>query len=172
MKTQAAIDFMLSYGIALIIIAIATAVIIKFGLNNPAFEAPECASAPGFTCQSFVLNTSGVLQLIMSQSTGGPIIINGAACSSNINSSSLAPAYGNVYITGNSIFYPAGTSMPIGPIQTNTYFTIKLYCYNQNGIATGTKGNGFIGVVFLNYTIPGYGIVKTMVVNPLVVRYS
>jgi hypothetical protein len=161
LKFQAAVDFLMSYGIALIIIIIAVSVIYKVGVLNPTAAPVSCTPFPGFSCGLFAINSSGALTINIGQATGGPIIIHGVACSSAINGTTNGPAYGNIYVTSNTAYYPYN-AYPQGALQNGIELysgsSINLYanCYNSAGIASGKLGNAFIGYVWLNYTIPGY----------------
>ena len=175
-KAQAAVDFLMSYGIALIIILIAVSVIYKVSVTTPVLANPTCATVPGFACEAFALNRSGVLTMQLSQATGGTIIIRGVACSSTPNSIGNNPAYGNVWVTNQlsvsgQNFYTTGNA-PLNGItvysgESNTMF---FYCYQSLGIAAGRLGNGFTGYVWLNYTIPNYGNITEQVAT-LSLRY-
>ena len=166
LKAQAAVDFMMSYGIALIIIFIAVAVIYKVSVLSPALASSTCTASPGFACDAFILNRSGILTLQLAQATGGTITINGVACSSLPSSSGNNPAYGNVYVANTPTYY-FGTNSPGTGINlySGSSNTLVLYCYSGGGIATGMLGNGFTGFVWLNYTVPGYGNVIQQVAN-------
>ncbi|MGC8587117.1 MAG: hypothetical protein ACP5K9_02405 [Candidatus Micrarchaeia archaeon] len=166
---------MMSYGVALLIIIIAAGIIYKVGVLNPNIAPVYCQPAPGFSCGQFSLNTSGVITLSFSQATGGPIIINGVACSSKANQTTVGPMYGNVHVTKNSAYYPPGaySSTPLGSITMYSGGTYILYanCYDSAGIASGNIGSAFFGYVWLNYTVPGYGT-TTQQVATFVSKYT
>ena len=160
-KSQAAVDFMTSYGVALIIIIIAMAVIYKVGFLNSSLTPVSCTGFSGFSCGAFAINSSGVLSIYLYQATGGKIIINAISCSSAINASGDKPAYGNFYVTDNSIFYPPGNAIPSNgiPLYSGSGTSLVVNCYDSAGIATGSLGSAFFGYVWLNYTVPGYATV-------------
>ena len=86
LRAQAAVDFMMSYGIALVIVFIAVSIIFKVSLTTPVFVGSLCTSAPGFECETYTISaSSGILYLTLSQATGGTIVINGEACASQPN---------------------------------------------------------------------------------------
>ena len=158
LRAQAAVDFMMSYGLALIIIFIAVAVIYKVSILSPALAVSSCTASPGFACEAYVLNTNGILTLQLSQATGGTVSINGAACSSLPSANGNLPAYGNMYVTNTATYY-VGTNTPgFGiPVYSGSSNTLNIYCYSSAGVATGSLGNGFTGFVWLNYTVPNFG---------------
>ncbi|MDE1845825.1 MAG: hypothetical protein KGH53_00880 [Candidatus Micrarchaeota archaeon] len=173
-RAQAAVDFMLSYGIAFMVILIAIAVIFKTGLLNPLIIPPSCSALPGFSCSQYSINaTTGILTFTFAQATGGTITIQGLSCSSQKNSTGDKPRYGNIYTKSNTIFYPANYDPAniITNLPTTTSETVKMYCYNGGGKATGALGNAFFGYIWLNYTISGYGAV-TQEIASITGKYS
>ena len=108
-EAQAAVDFLMSYGIALIVIAIAIAAIYKTSILSPTLSSYTCTAVPGFSCDAYALNATGALTVTLSQATGGPIIINGVACASQSNQLATAPQFGNICVTNTVAYYPTGT---------------------------------------------------------------
>jgi len=59
-KGQAAMEFLMTYGWALLVVLIAIAALAFFGLLNPSRFLPEkCEVAPGLTCMDFTAATDG-----------------------------------------------------------------------------------------------------------------
>ncbi len=170
-KGQAAIDFLVSYGIVLIALAITIIILFKISIGNSYTSSPYCNPSPGFSCGFFTINAfSGVLNVQIDQATGGPITVSGLACSSDLNASGNLPEFGNVQVTANSVYYPQG-----GFVQNTLYSgsakTFTLYCYGSGGIATGQLGNAFTGYVWMNYTIPNYGQ-RTQLIATVNAKYT
>jgi hypothetical protein len=152
-KAQAAMDFMVSYGIVLI--ALAVSVVLLYS----------------FACGAFSINSlSGVLQIQLAQSSGGELAINGVACSAAINASGNQPEWGNIYVTSNSMYYPAN-GFSANELYSGYETTYKVYCYNNGAVATGILGSGFTGYVWMNYTVPGYGK-QTQLVASINAKYT
>lgn len=164
-RAQASIDFMVSYGIALLVIAIALAVVVQLGLFNIRLAPTTCNPAPGFQCTAASMNTLGVLTITFAQATGGTLTINAAGCSSTANATRNYPAYGNV----NMVPYTVAPQYYASAFPFNTPFNsppansvslpssgsgvITVYCYNGLGKATSQLGSSFTGILWLNYTI-------------------
>ena len=166
MRAQAAVDFMVSYGIALIIIVIAVAVMYNIAMTSPVLATQSCTASPGFACSSFAIDTNGLLTISLSQATGGEIVVHGISCSSQQNTTGNKPAYGNIYVTAASQYYFSGNSPGSGvSIYSDSNSTLFPYCYSSGGAAAGSLGSGFIGFVWLNYTVPGYGNVIQQVAS-------
>jgi hypothetical protein len=164
MRLQATVDFMLSYGLALIIIVIAIAVIYKVSVLNAAILPSTCTPNAGFSCSQFSINTTGAVSIAISQATGGPITIHGIACSTSANTTGTKPESGNIHVVANSAFYPYN-SYPNNALVTGiTMYSgsttvLTAYCYSGPGIATGSLGSSFLGYLWINYTLQGYGTI-------------
>jgi len=174
-RAQAAVDFMLSYGLAFLVILIAVAVIFKTGLLNPLVVPATCSPFPGFGCSQYSINTTtGILTFTFSQATGGTITINGFSCSNRKNVTGDKPQYGNIFVTGNAIFYPSNSNPAniITSLPTTTSETLKMYCYGSSGRATGNLGNAYFGYIWLNYTISGYTGAFVQEIASFTAKYS
>lgn len=153
LKIQAAVDFLLSYGIAMLMIGIAIEVMYSLGVLNTSLIPASCSGTTSFSCGSFFLSsTSGALTLTLSQDSGGPITINGVSCSNQKNTTGDKPKYGNVYVTNNPSYYPTGDNPGGNVIYSAGTYTFVLNCYGSAGVATGTLGRAFSGYIWLNYT--------------------
>lgn len=165
LRAQAAVDFMMSYGIALVIVFIAVSIIFKVSLTTPVFVGSLCTSAPGFECETYTISaSSGILYLTLSQATGGTIVINGEACASQPNGIGSYPAYGNINVNSLAAYYPPSNGPGTGAtVYSDNSNTMQMYCYTNTGVATGQFGTSFTGFVWLNYTVPSYGTVTQQV---------
>ncbi|MEM0074331.1 MAG: hypothetical protein QW091_02380 [Candidatus Micrarchaeaceae archaeon] len=172
MRLQAAIDFLMSYGIALIVISIAIAVIVKISFLTPVLSTSTCSPAPGFACQSYAINTSGVLTINLAQAIGTPIVVHGLSCSSLANSTGNRPMFGNIYVTNSVAYYPTNSAPGTGiNMYSGTAQSFSVYCYGPGGIDKGPVGNSFIGYLWLNYTVPMYGY-TTQEIASINLRYT
>ncbi|GEM_PF-3274208 len=161
-KLQVAIDFLSSYGIAILIVLIAVAIAYQVSIGTTNLFSSQCTANPGFSCGYYSINNKGVLTLGLAQATGAAIIVNGVACSTQATSKGL-PAYGNLYVTSAFNYYPypyspyPGVTVPSGG-QKN----FDLYCYGPTGIeTTPSAGSSFVGYVWINYTIQNTKIQST-----------
>ncbi len=156
-KAQVAIDFLISYGIALLIIGIALLVIYQIGILNPTLSPVQCVPVPGFSCGFFYINSSGIITINLAQDIGTQVTINGAACSTTYTLNSL-PQYGNLYVTSNSQYYPPSNDPSGDVMYSSSNTTIRMNCYSGPGdMAGGQIGNLFFGHIWINFTIPQYG---------------
>jgi hypothetical protein len=174
LKAQAAIDFLSSYGIAIIIISIAIVVVYRLSVSDQYIFSSSCTAFPGFACSFYSIDTNGILHISLSQATGGPIHINGIACSTTINSTKNAPAYGNTYVSNSVTYYPSGNYIGSGiTLNSGSTELLTSYCYNVKGVASVPQlGTSFTGYVWMNYTIPSTSIDVTQVVASVTMPYT
>lgn len=154
-RSQAAIDFITSYGFAILFITIAIYVVFQIGIINYRIVPEHCYSIPSINCVSYAINTTGGLTMVISQNTGGTMKITGAGCSSLQNNSGNGPAYGNVKMkdySNNPKVYPNTEFSNTLIVYPNSKVAIFAYCYNQKGIAAGPLGDIYNGYVWINYT--------------------
>lgn len=177
MRSQVALDFMVSYGVALLIIGIALYVVISTGILNPHAAPSSCTPAPGFICDSYAMNTSGAFIVKLSQVTGATMKITGAACSSTVNSTnSNYPKYGNIHILGyssNPSAYPSNAMANGISMYSDGVSIIAVNCYSSYGISKKPLGDSFVGYLWLNYTVNMLpGKVTVQKVASFTVRYT
>lgn len=157
-RSQAAIDFIISYGIVLFAIAMALAIVVSLGLFNIPLAPTACTPAPAFTCISYNLNQSGGFSILLSQSTGATINVTGIACSSAANTIGYGPAYGNTavlpYLRAPQ-YYPSNMLVMGKSIYSDGTAYLVVNCYGPSGLAAGRVGNTFTGFIWLNYTYAG-----------------
>lgn len=159
-KSQAAIDLLISYSTAILIISISIYVILQLGVFNTRIAPTYCTASPGFSCDGAAMNISGEVLLIFAQSNGGTMSVTGAACSSIANSLTTGPEYGNVGVLPDSgsaaSFYPANSLLQSGlSVYPSNETKFIVNCYNGAGIAKGHIGNSFSGIIWVNYTYSG-----------------
>ncbi|MGC8586130.1 MAG: hypothetical protein ACP5K5_01125 [Candidatus Micrarchaeia archaeon] len=157
-KLQAALDFLVSYGVAILIIAVALYVIYRIGAFTPTVAPQYCNPAPSFMCNLAAINTSGVLTLSFAQVTGGAINITGIACSTAVNTIGNSPMYGNVGVNSYKAapqFYPSNQLQNGVMLYSSNSISLNVYCYSGGGIAKASLGSAFTGYVWLNFTYAG-----------------
>jgi hypothetical protein len=178
-KGQAAIDFLLSYGVAILVITLAIYVILELGIFNLANAPQTCDALPGFACDSYALYPNGTMIIIISQTTGSAINITGVACASTINNTGNFPGNGNLYVqdyaTEGFVGYPDSHLLYGKYIYSDGTAELSVKCYNSGGnVATASLGTTFSGYVWLNYTAVGLPTATHVVARALSVttRYT
>lgn len=87
-KAQSALEFLTTYGWAVLIALIMVGVLYMLGVFNPTRATPNLCSLPaGFSCFAYKVSNGGVLYLDLSQSTGGDIVVDAVACSAQESAS-------------------------------------------------------------------------------------
>ncbi len=150
-RAQAATEFLVTYGWAILVVIILMAVLFYAGLFNPSQTQPNvCVFSPGFSCYSFkVGNENGSLELDLGQVTGKPISITGLSCSQN---ETRSPAFLN-----NSITIPSGEHRWITGGDSGNNITCE--------DARGETGSRYKGEICVSYTEPDTGTTRTICGN-------
>lgn len=142
-KGQAAMEFLMTYGWALLVVLIAIGALAFFGVLNPSRFLPNsCSLAPGFACNDFKVSEAGNGQIIV-------VIQNGLG--DNLNSVTLKLSNANPDCGGSATsagvgFTPSSTTLNDGQ---SVQFTLN--CLSTDvGIVKGTKLKGDIQI---DYTV-------------------
>jgi len=148
-KAQSAMEYLMTYGWAILIIVVVLAAIAEMGLFNPSTYAQSICDLPAnLFCKSFSLTTSGVLTVTIENTMQDPINITAVGCGNQslANMQSITPVY-----------LPQGHS-----------YTFNVQC---EGAANSHIGQLYTGYITLNYTddvtlfsqtVSGKVIVKTL----------
>jgi len=152
MKGQTAVEYLMTYGWAILIILIVAGVLAYYGIFAPAgFLGP---SSKGWTqvaiMQPWVVDSAGTLQMQVENRVGQDIIITGV----------MADA-GQIAIT------PCGITSPIALFPTTTitagtkYPVTGLMTLTCGGTAGGATGSSYTITVLVNYTVGGTALTQT-----------
>jgi hypothetical protein len=152
-RAQSALDMLVAYGVAILVIAVTIYIILQLGIFNNRLAQNYCNSAPSFICDQMAINTTGVVTIIFTQGTGGTMNITGISCASLANNTFYGPEYGNFYTWPyGKAAYPSNQLQNGLIVYSSNQTKITFYCYGPGGIAKGQLGNTFSGFVWLNYT--------------------
>lgn len=134
-RSQTALEYLVTYGWVVLIIAIALASFYALGVfNTKSYVNDVCAIRVDITCQDTVLSTNGLLSLSITQDTSDPINITAIACDTNqslVNAEHLAPP----------IYMPTGE---------NATFTVT--CYSNGSPYSASVGALYSGYLLVSYT--------------------
>ncbi len=131
LKSQSAMEYLMTYGWAILIIAVVIAVLFDLGIfSSPSF-GNSCITQDGFYCSNPILTSSGALYVNFAQFSSGQMNITGFGCSN----STAAPAY----FQDNFI-----------DLQPNEQSHVMFPCPTTSG-ASGTQ---FIGTLWVKYNTP------------------
>ena len=134
-KSQAAMEFLMTYGWAILVVLAAIAALAYFGVLSPEKFLPEkCILAPGLACVSHKVEPTQTI-LILSNGLGRTIIVN------SLQVGGCTGTFTNEMQSGNE-----------------TEFTIT-------GCSNGQSKDAFKGDVTLKYTEKQTGLTKTVYGN-------
>jgi len=152
-KLQAAMEYLMTYGWAILIIALALGVLYSLGVFNPNRLKPVGCFLPApFTCQIQTFRGSnGNLTLLIGQGSGQTITITNVACvdNSRLNGAGGIPASGDFTSVSKTLASGGSTSVSVS-------------CKRSDGSTfTGNIGDTFSGTLVINYAI-GSSVYYTM----------
>jgi len=141
LRGQAAMEFLMTYGWAVLILVVVIAILFYLGVFSPGDSAVKsCVFPSGFTCTEFDVDSSGSLFLDLGQGTGKMITVTGIGCS--VNSS------------------PAISNSPGVVIRSGAHAWLNM---NSNGTPCyGASGEAFKGSVILSYSVAGSSLPRTV----------
>ena len=148
-KSQAAMEFLMTYGWALLVVLIAIAALAFFGLLNPSRFLPEkCTVPPGFGCSGYIARAGAATLPLGPQTNAANLsffLMNGAGetlYNVNINLPECAgatkanPSVENGVVRG-SVTIPDGSTVVAG-----------LNCTVANSLVTGDRFRGAINITY------------------------
>ncbi|MEM3841229.1 MAG: hypothetical protein QXN59_00845 [Candidatus Micrarchaeaceae archaeon] len=143
-KAQSAMEYLMTYGWAILIIAVVLAALFALGVfSGASLLGTSCVASSGYTCTNPVMNTAGILTINFGQSTGVTLYDLNFACAATSNSTGLP-------FLGTSLTYNSATTsngLPvqysfIAPVATSgqTFTGVSTECYSTTGSAVGNGG--------------------------------
>jgi hypothetical protein len=149
MKGQTAVEYLMTYGWAILIILIVAGVLAYYGIFSPSgFLGP---TSKGWTqlyaLQPWDLTADGTLSLQIENRVGQDIIITGV----------LADVGNNATDACNNATYVPSVTINSG----NKYPTTGLMSLACTGLTGGTKGSSYTITVEVDYTVGGSPLKQT-----------
>ncbi len=154
-KLQSAMEYLMTYGWAILIIAVILGSLFQLGVFSAgSLTGNSCIALSGFLCLSPTLVTSGAISFIFGEQTGAPLYNVEFACAGAAASTGLPnplTAFNSISATG-SVLPPSQTGNTIVNGQTMTISSLP--CYASSGSALGSSpiGSQFSGYIWVNYT--------------------
>lgn len=148
-KAQAAMEYLLTYGWAILIMVVVVAVLYYLGVITPHTPTFCTFENQVFSCKAFKLTSNtgnaGGLILDLAQTTGHDILIVGFNCTTNQtwSETDFTTAGQNVTVPANSDMPLNGTATSMGPLP----------CYkNDNSlIGASDSGSSYRGKIYIHY---------------------
>ena len=137
MRAQAAIEFLTTYGWAVVIMLSVMTVMFYLGFFSPTTVAPKsCVFPAGLSCSGYRISDGGNLTLVLVQNTGYTINITGIACGESDNAAAEPIAGGVRVYNGEMVTLTAtcttgidGSSTPPGE---GKYFKGNIFIWYTN----------------------------------------
>ena len=151
-------EYLMTYGWAILIISIVLAALFASGIFNPSqFAGQECVLSSGFSCLNYYLTSNGILTLNLFQSTNGAVNITSLGCAVTQTTAYMS-APNNP--PSNQVYMPLGSN-----------YTFPITCYANGTQLSTAVGSLFSGYIAINYTETETGFPNT-VYGKLVVKAS
>ena len=155
-RMQSAMEYLMTYGWAILVIAVVLGVMYYLGVFTPRGIGGACVPQPGYLCQSPILNSSGYLSLYFGQTEADQIIISAVACTNNESQpQSLQPLSPQLYAQRGQndqiIVKCNGAAGPLGQ-QFNGYLWIQ-YSVGQQANLVGSFATISVQVSKLNESV-------------------
>jgi hypothetical protein len=160
-RLQSAMEYLMTYGWAILIIAVVLGVLYYLGIfNGAASLGTACIPVAGYLCQTPSMTSNGLLSFTLGQNTAGVQYNVALACAQVSNGQGLPVANsgpwfyvqktGNVINAGNGINYTDSISLTPGEQISVTGLT----CFGTTGTVfnPGSIGAQFSGTLWYNYT--------------------
>jgi hypothetical protein len=144
-KAQSAMEYLMTYGWAILIIGITLSVLFEMGLFKPnTYVTNLCVLPSGFGCNPDSLTTGGTLTLTIKNALNDPINITAIGCSKNETFLNMQTPNNP---PSNQIYLPIGGTS-----------TISVSCQG----APSHAGSLYKGYVIINYTDDVTGFPQTI----------
>ncbi len=158
MKAQSAVEYLMTYGWSILIVAVVIASLILLGVfNSGNTGTSSCLATPGYSCTKPTLYASGSLITKIGQVSTQAITITGTSCTKNNTVTSITP------LSKNATLQSEGSQQ------------IVFFC----PISSGATGTQFTGHLWIEYSTPSQqniiqevGAVATPVVSSNTAAYS
>ena len=167
-RAQSAMEYLMTYGWAILIIAVVLAALFSLNVFNAGAQlGTSCIGRPGFSCSQPTITQSGTLSFILGQGVGYTTYNAQIACVSSANSVSanslIFNALGGTGGLANGIVIAGGaaggssTTTLANQISSGTTLPITgLQCFPGTGAVSGTMlypiGSAFTGVIWLAHS--------------------
>ncbi len=149
-RAQSAMEYLMTYGWAILIIAVVLSALFMLGLFNPStFVSSQCIFPAEFSCISSYLSTSGLLTVNIEQAVSAPINVTAIGCNTNATTTFMETITPAVYV----------------PIGSN--YTFNVWCHAGSTNYTGSVGSLYHGYIIMNYTNVQTGFPHTTIATLL-----
>ncbi len=155
---QSAMEYLMTYGWAILIILIVLAVLYIIGVFTPTgILGNQCNVQFKYSCTGPTLSTNGSVSFLLGQNTGTNQYNIAVACTSAMNSTGgPLPANAWVYLNASGAPKSSYISGSAYELDSGTFIQVNnTPCYSSTGAPLGSQsyGTAFTGMLWLRYTI-------------------
>jgi len=120
-RIQSAMEYLMTYGWAILIIAVVLGALYQLGIFNSSGTGASnaCLTAPGFICQNPILNTTGWLAIKFGQIGTGAITITNTACTTNTTAPTATQSTYIILTSGQTSAIPFSCPLSSNAIGTS-----------------------------------------------------
>jgi len=170
-KAQSAMEYLVTYGWAILVVAVVLSVLFTLGVFNGNNVAPNaCLASPGYLCKSAAYDhTTGNVIVTLGQDSGNNwltanivFVSQSTPFKNGIPAISFTGFPANTILSGSGgllngegqayLYLPASGAVPVGTQISGTVYAQYSYLYYQQGIPSTRVGYGEIGVLNLKAT--------------------
>ncbi len=140
-KGQAALEFLMTYGWAILVVLAAIGALAYFGVLNPAKFAPEtCIATSGFGCQGKAVAYNNNISVTIANGLGYPVALNSTLPSQYNLSAPILSTCTNVVLCSAGTLWCTGSDATNMLVDDSASVTITAYGCSFTGI-NAVKGD-------------------------------
>lgn len=144
MKLQAALQYLMTYGWAILVIAIVVAALAALGVFSVSPFGNNCIFSEGFSCSSMTISSTGVASFMLVNGYSYPVNVTAVGCNSNLTVAHMQRVTSTL---SNSIYLTVDSSAPF-----------NVQCWTGGSTFSGHLNAPFTGYIVVNYTSQYVGV--------------
>ena len=157
LRLQSAMEYLMTYGWALLVISLALVSLYTLGIFNPSIAvSSQCILPAGLACTGVSMVSNGLVSINLLQATETPINLTAWGCNAN-------QTVANMYCPGSVCVSGSATAANQIEMQVGANYTFNVQCWGGTSQYSGSAGSAFRGYLTLNYTDLSSGLPHTLV---------
>lgn len=154
LRLQSAMEYLMTYSWAFLIIALVLVALFALGLFNPGTVInSQCILPAGLSCISAFMVSNGLASLNLLQATTAPINLTAWGCNT-------VQTVAHMYCPGTVCPAPAANQIKM---QIGANYTFNVQCWSGSSTYSASPGGAFTGYLTINYTEVTSGFPHTIV---------
>jgi hypothetical protein len=142
MKLQSAMEYLMTYSWAILVLSVVLGALFALGLFSPGgIVNTQCILPAGLACVNIFMISNGLVFINLLQATTQPINITALGCNANNTLSHMYPANAGINIGTNQI-----------RLQIGANYTFSVPCWAGGVQYSANPGGFFSGYLLVNYT--------------------